>query len=82
MTGRPSIPTGMVAAALTALYRVGVPLHRSERAYKRWRAGRAAERCRYGTDQALAVECKCEGCIESLCFLYFDQVAARFGVTT
>ena len=78
---RAAIPSGIVARSFTALYRVGVPLHRAERAYKRWRAGRPHEPCKYGREQAYAIECKCEGCIETLCFLYFDHVAARFGVT-
>ena len=68
-----------VNIAILTLTRYRVPRPRAVRAYRRWRAGEPAEPCVYGKEQAIAVDCHCEGCIQKLCFLFFDQVAKRFG---
>lgn len=80
MSDQLRIPPDILAKAFHSLYRVNVPQPRAERAYRRWRKRLAAAPCKYGRDAIMAVQCNCEGCIEKLCFLYFDQVLKRFGV--
>ena len=82
MPGRLAIPPDIVSKMFQSLYQVRVPFAVSDRAYKRWKHGRPATPCRFGSmkQQARALDCTCEGCIEKLCYLYFDQVVAKFGV--
>lgn len=72
----------VLVEAYRALYRAGIPFAVSERAYRRWWRGLHAEMCRFGVkDAKFAVDCMCPGCVEKLCFFYFDQVRRKFGVT-
>lgn len=66
--------------AIEALVGVRVSRQAATRAWGRWRNAYPAERCKFGAEQAIAVDCDCPGCIEKLCFLYFDQVATTFGL--
>jgi hypothetical protein len=73
------VPRLVVAKAIGVLGKFNVSHALRERAYRRWRAGHPAEPCVYGKEQPIAVDCNCEGCIEKLCFFYFDQMATAFG---
>jgi hypothetical protein len=77
---RRTIPPDIIGKAMHALYRVRVPRAKAERAWKSWRAGGPLTPCKYGKEQAIAADCTCEGCIEKLCWFYFDQVSTKFGV--
>jgi hypothetical protein len=65
--------------AFRAIYQRGVRWSLIEEAYERWEAGAKAIPCIYGErEQKYAVDCKCDGCLCSLCFFFFDQALTRF----
>lgn len=52
--------------------------------YRKWKAGAAVVACVYGKEKPIAIDCVCDGCIESLCYLFFDTVqnkVALIGLT-
>ncbi len=75
---RREIPGVLLIPAIDAVRAQGVRGSVVRRAYRKWREEVGAEGCRYESEQAIAVDCTCVGCIERLCFVYFDQVAAKF----
>lgn len=72
------IPEPLYTMAVNACREQGVRGHVVHLAYKKWTSGARPEGCKYGHEQGIAHDCTCVGCIESLCFLFFDQVAAKF----
>lgn len=60
-------------ATLRAIYRRGIRWEWITVAYQKWQHSASAEPCRYGREAPVALECRCRGCTERLCFLMFDQ---------
>lgn len=54
----------------------GLSIDQLKMIFRKWRAAASAAECIWGDDRALAIDCTCPGCLERLCFLYFDQVPA------
>jgi hypothetical protein len=67
--------------AFRAIYRrSGLPMQQIEDAYERWEAGVSPLPCKFGpVEQRKAFECRCPGCMQALCFTFFDMTAATFG---
>lgn len=73
------LPATLLPRAIDAVRMAsGQSWARVEAAYERWQRGLPADPCRYGKEKPVAIECRCNGCFQSLAFLYFDQVAAKF----
>jgi hypothetical protein len=75
---RREIPPLLLWPAIEAARGQGVKRQVAVTAYLKWQHGADAEGCKYGIEQGVALDCTCVGCIERLCFVYFDQVAAKF----
>ena len=74
-----AIAKELVKPAIEAVVATGAaPWLRVERAYLRWCRRAKPAPCKFGREQAIAIECRCEGCVEALCHFYFDQVAQKF----
>lgn len=69
-----TLPARLREESLRALYRQGLRWNVVESAFAKWSAHAGADPCRYGKEGPIALDCRCPGCIDRLCFLYFDQV--------
>lgn len=58
----------------------GFSARRMEDTYQRWLRGVPADRCHFGKEQGLALDCRCLGCLQVLTFLYLDQVHAKLAM--
>lgn len=75
------LPPAIATQAMKSLWEIsGIRSDISLRAYRRWNAGALPERCKYGKEQAIALDCRCAGCLEKMIYFYLDQAATKFGV--
>lgn len=72
------IPAYLMPQVIDTLLAQGVSRATIDRSYRKWQAGLMADPCKYGRERAIALDCRCEGCTEVLCDLFYAQVAAKF----
>lgn len=79
MTTPREIPRPLLPACYDALCEHSkLPRTAVHVAYQKWQRSAPPDPCRYGAEKPIALECTCRGCVESLCFFFFDQVANKF----